>query len=46
MEEEIEDCYSLNDVDSDSDEEDLGRGQTNIDKQYMCNLRDEIAQQI
>ncbi|KAH0661412.1 hypothetical protein KY284_026343 [Solanum tuberosum] len=46
MEEEIEDSHGLKDIDSDSDEEDLGRGPTDVDKQYMCNLRDEIAQQI
>ncbi|XP_049373406.1 uncharacterized protein LOC125838371 [Solanum verrucosum] len=48
MEEEIEDSHGLNDIDSDSnsDEEDIGRGPTDADKQYMCNLRDEIAQQM
>ncbi|XP_049369489.1 uncharacterized protein LOC125834383 [Solanum verrucosum] len=46
MEEEIEDSHGLNDIDSDSDEEDLGRGPTDADKQFMCNIRDEIAQQM
>jgi len=50
MEEEIEDSHGLNDIDSDFDfdfdEEDIGWGPTDADKQYMCNLRDEIAQQM
>ncbi|XP_060200116.1 uncharacterized protein LOC132628348 [Lycium barbarum] len=46
VEEEIEDSHNLDDIDSDSDEEELGRGPTDVDKQYMCNLRDGIAQQI
>ncbi|XP_049399645.1 uncharacterized protein LOC125863641 [Solanum stenotomum] len=46
MEEEIEDSHGLNDIDSDSDEDDIGRGPTDTNKQYMCNLRDEIAQQM
>ncbi|XP_019239587.1 PREDICTED: uncharacterized protein LOC109219584 [Nicotiana attenuata] len=46
MEKEIEDSHNLDDIDSDSDDEELGRGRTNIDKQYMCNLKDGIAHQI
>ncbi|XP_075076512.1 uncharacterized protein LOC142163156 [Nicotiana tabacum] len=46
MEEEIEDFHNLDGIDSDSDDEEFGQGPTDIDKQYMCNLRDGIAHQI
>ncbi|XP_030479340.1 uncharacterized protein LOC115696587 [Cannabis sativa] len=47
MENEIENCESLNNIDFDSDsDEELGDGPTDDDKQYMFNFRDRIAQNI